>query len=218
MYFESRTAAGKILAEQIAPKYANEPCAVVALSDGGVMVGAQIALKLHAVLGMLLTEPINLPREDNAVAGIADSGAFSYNNMYAPGEIEEFISEYRGYIEEQKFNKLSEMHRMLGGKGLIRPDLLEHKNIILVSDGLSSGFSIDVALEFLKPISIKKLVVATPFASVPAVDRMHILADQIYCLNVLEDYISTDHYYEKNDIPHHELIIKTLEEIMLHWQ
>jgi len=138
--------------------------------------------------------------------------------MYAPGEIEEFISEYRGFIEEQKFNKMSEMHRLLGGSGLIRPDLLEHKNIILVSDGLSSGFSLDVAMEFLKPISIKKLVVATPFASVPAVDRMHILADDIYCLNVLEDYISTDHYYEKNDVPHHEVVVKTLEEIMQHWQ
>jgi len=218
MYFKSRTTAGKTLAEQLAKKYLHEPCAVVALSDGGVMVGAQIALQLHAVLGMLLTEPINLPREDEAVAGISESGSFAYNNMYAPGEIEEFISEYRGFIEEQKFNKMSEMHRLLGGSGLIRPDLLEHKNIILVSDGLSSGFSLDVAMEFLKPISIKKLVVATPFASVPAVDRMHILADDIYCLNVLEDYISTDHYYEKNDVPHHEVVVKTLEEIMQHWQ
>ncbi len=218
MYFESRTTAGKTLAEQLAVKYADKPCAVVALSDGGVMVGAQIALSLHAVLGMLLTEPINLPRENEAVAGISESGSFAYNNMYAPGEIEEFISEYRGFIEEQKFNKMSEMHRLLGGSGLIRPDLLENKNVILVSDGLSSGFSLDVAMEFLKPISIKKLIVATPFASVPAVDRMHILADDIYCLNVLEDYISTDHYYEKNDIPHHEVVVKTLEEIMQHWQ
>lgn len=218
MYFESRTAAGKTLAEELAVKYEHQPCAVVALSDGGVMVGAQIALRLHAILGMLLTEPINLPREDDPVAGISENGSFAYNNMYAPGEIEEFISEYRSYIEEQKFNKMSEMHRLLGGSGIIRPDLLEDKNIILVSDGLSSGFSLDVAMEFLKPISIKKLVVATPFASVPAVDRMHILADDIYCLNVLEDYISTDHYYEKNDTPRHEIIIKTLEEIMLHWQ
>jgi predicted phosphoribosyltransferase len=218
MYFESRTAAGKTLAEEVSAKYTTKPCAVVALSDGGVMVGAQIAMKLHAVLGMLLTEPIKLPREDEAVAGISESGSFAYNNMYAPGEIEEFISEYRGYIEEQKFNKMSEMHRLLGGSGLIRPDLLEDKNVILVSDGLSSGFSLDVAMEFLKPISIKKLIVATPFASVPAVDRMHILADDIYCLNVLEDYISTDHYYERNDVPHHEVVVKTLEEIMQHWQ
>src|ERR1044072_6939303 len=112
MYFESRTAAGKTLAEELEEKYKDAPCAVVALSDGGVMVGAQIALKLHAVLGMLLTEPINLPREDEAVAGISETGSFAYNNMYAQGEIEEFISEYRGYIEEQKYNKLSEMHRL----------------------------------------------------------------------------------------------------------
>lgn len=218
MYFESRTAAGKLLAEQMAKKYAHEPCAVVALSDGGVMVGAQIALQLHAVLGMLLTEPINLPRESEAVAGISESGAFAYNNAYSPGEIEELISEYRSVIEEEKFSKMSDMHHLLTGSGIIRPELLQDKNVILVSDGLSSGFSIDVALEFLKPIATKKLIIATPFASVPAVDRMHITADDIYCLNVLEDYISTDHYYEKDDVPSHDIIIKTLQEIMKHWK
>lgn len=218
MYFSSRTAAGKTLAEQVTKKYAGQPCAVVALSDGGVMVGAQIALELHAVLTMLLAEPINLPRENDAIAGISETGSFAYNNMYAPGEIEEFISEYRNYIEEEKQSKMSEMHRLLGGKGVIRTDLLKDKNVILVSDGLSSGFSLDVALEFLKPIAIKKLIVATPFASVPAVDRMHILADDIFCLNVIEDYISTEHYYEQHDVPPHDVIIKTLEEIVQHWR
>jgi predicted phosphoribosyltransferase len=62
------------------------------------------------------------------------------------------------------------------------------------------------------------LVVAVPFANVPAVDRMHILADEIYCLSVIEDYISTDHYYDNNDIPKHEAVLKTIEEIVGNWQ
>jgi len=218
MYFASRTEAGKTLADQIAKKYANEPCAVVALSDGGVMVAAQIALKLHAVLSLLLVEAINLPRENEAIGGISESGSFSYNTSYAPGEIEELMSEYRTYVEEQKWTKLSEMHKIVSAAGVIRQDLLEHKNVILVSDGLSSGFSLDVAMAYLKPLETKKIVAATPLASVTAVDRMHILADDIFCLSVVGDYISTDHYYEENDVPEHNVIIKTIEEIMEHWQ
>jgi predicted phosphoribosyltransferase len=57
-----------------------------------------------------------------------------------------------------------------------------------------------------------------PFASVQAVDQMHILADEIMCLNVLEDMISVDHYYEDNKLPDHEKIIKILEDIILHWK
>jgi putative phosphoribosyl transferase len=218
MYFASRTAAGVTLADQIAKRYQSEPCAVVALSDGSVMVGAQIALKLQALLSMLLVQPIELPREGTPIGGIAEDGSFAYNGLYSPGEIEELVEEYRGYIEQEKESKLSEMHRLLGGKGLIRKELLEDKVVILASDGLSSGFSLDVAMEFLKPVKYKKLVIATPLASVPAVDRMHVLADDIFCLNVLEDFMVVDHYYDMKDVPNHEVIIRTIEAVMQHWK
>jgi predicted phosphoribosyltransferase len=96
--------------------------------------------------------------------------------------------------------------------------LLQDHNVILVSDGLSNGFSLDIAAQFLKPIHTNKLIVATPLASIQAVDRMHILADDIFCLSVIEDYISTDHYYDTQDVPSHELVVKTIEQVVAHWQ
>src|SRR6185369_16238687 len=56
MYFKSRVEAGQKLGEQIAKKYQGQQCAVVGLSDGGVMVGAQIAIQLHCVLTLLQSE------------------------------------------------------------------------------------------------------------------------------------------------------------------
>lgn len=217
MYFKSRAEAGQKLAEQIAPKYQGKPCAVVALSDGGVMVGAQIALRLKCVLTLLLTEPIELPRE-GAIAGIASGGAFSYNKAYSPGEIEEFVSEYYHLIEQEKMQKMQDMHLQTGRGALIRKDLLKDHNIILVSDGLSSGFSLDLAVEFLKPVAFARLAVATPLASVKAVDRMHVLADEIFCLSVVEDYIATDHYYDVQDVPSHDLVVQTIEKIVENWK
>jgi putative phosphoribosyl transferase len=219
MYFKSRVDAGQKLAEQIVKKYSGKPCAVIGLSDGGVMVGAQIAIKLHCVLTMLMSEPIELPREPEAVAGISQDGSFSYNSAYSPGELEDMLSEYRSFIEQEKLQKIQDMHRLVGhGGGLIRKDLLRNHNVILVSDGLSSGFSLDVAAEFLKPINVARLVVATPLASVKAVDRMHILADEIFCLSVVEDYITTDHYYDTQDVPPHDLVVKTVDQIVAHWK
>jgi putative phosphoribosyl transferase len=218
MYFKSRVEAGQQLAKQIVQKYKGNDCAVVALNDGGVMVGAQIALELHCVLTMLLSETITLPREDAAVAGISQDGSMSYNQRYSSGEIDEFVGEYYHYIEQEKMNKLSEMHRLLGKGGLIRKDLLREHTVILVSDGLHDGFLLDVAIQYLKPIHTKRLIVATPLASVPAVDRMHVLADEIFCLSVIEDYISTDHYYDVQDVPSHDKVIKTIEEIVAHWK
>lgn len=218
MYFKSRSEAGKQLAGQIIKKYKGDDCAIVALSDGGVMVGAQIALQLHSVLTMLLTEAIQLPREETAIAGINQDGSFTYNALFSPGQIEDFVSEYRSFIEQEKMEKIQGMHRLLGRGGLIKKSLLREHNIIIVSDGLTNGFSLDLAVEFLKPIHIKKLIVATPLASITAVDRMHILADEIYCLSVVEDYITTDHYYDTQDVPSHDRVISTIEQIVKEWK
>jgi predicted phosphoribosyltransferase len=218
MYFKSRVEAGQLLAKQIVEKYKGQECAVVALNDGGVMVGSQIALQLHSVLTLLLTESINLPREDAAVGGISQDGSFSYNQKYSQGEIDEFVAEYYHFIEQEKMSKMQEMHRRVGHGGLIKRDLLKDRNVILVTDGLKDGFAIDVALQFLKPIHLNKLIIATPLASVSAVDRMHILGDDIFCLSVLEDYISTDHYYDVQDVPPHDKVVKTIEQIVSHWK
>ena len=220
MYFKSRVEAGQLLAKQIVPRYKGQDCAVIALNDGGVMIGAQIALELHCVLTMLLAEAIQLPREDAAVGGISQDGSFSFNQKYSPGEIEEFQAEYYHFIEQEKMSKMQEMQRQMGkgGHGLIRRSLLQNRNVIVVTDGLLDGFALDIALSYLKPIRIKKLIVATPLASVPAVDRMHVLADDIFCLSVLEDYMNTDHYYETNDVPPHERVVKTIEQIVTHWK
>ena len=218
MYFKSRVEAGQKLATLIAQKYKGQNNAVVGLSDGGVMVGAQVSLQLGCVLTMLLSDTIELPRENTALAGISQNGSLSYNTAYSPGQIEDFVSEYHSLIEQEKLEKMHEMHQLVGRGGLIRKDLLRDHNVILVTDGLSNGFSLDIATAFLKPIHIKKLIVATPLASIQAVDRMHILADDIFCLSVVEDYINTDHYYDTQDVPAHELVVKTIEQVVAHWQ
>lgn len=218
MYFRSRTEAGKQLATQIARKYHHQPCTVVALSDGSVMVGAQIALALACPLALLMTDTIKLPREDTAVGGMTQGGDFTYNSAYSSGEIDELVGEYHGLIEQEKLAKMHQLNETSGDGELLRKDLLQERNVILAADGLASGFSLDIAADFLKLIEIKRLVVATPLASVPAVDRMHILADEIYCLSVVADYISTEHYYDQQDVPSHEAVVRIIKDIMKQWR
>ena len=210
--------AGRMLAGQIAPNYHNKSCAVVALSDGGAIVGAQIATALHCVLSLLLSKQIVLPRELEAIAGISQDGSVSFNTTYSPGELDELVGEYYQYIEQEKLNRLRELNEIVGHGDTVDKRLLAGRNIILVSDGLSSGFAIDLASAFLKTVPIEKLIVATPLASVQAVDRLHISADEIYCLSVIENYISTDHYYDRQDVPPHEKIVEIIEQVTQSWK
>lgn len=217
MYFASRTAAGQQLAKELA-KYRYENSAVLALSNGGVVVGAQIAAQLHCPLMFMLVRDIKLPGEPSAVGIINQNGGFTYNDMYSAGDLEELTTEFYNVIEQQKMEKWHELNRLLSDGGLIDADILKDRNIILVADGFISGMSLDSAMQFLKPIKSKRIIVATPLASVSAVDKMHLMADELHVLSVYDGTFDLNHYYEKDDVPTQEAIIKTLNEAILHWK
>ncbi|HRN90250.1 MAG TPA: phosphoribosyltransferase family protein [Candidatus Saccharibacteria bacterium] len=218
MYFENRSQAGQILAAELLEKYRYEDCAVVALTDGAVIVGEQIAAALHCILTMLLIEDIEIPGEGMSFGGVSQDGAFTYNGMFSAGEIEQYTSEFHGYLEEQKRISFQKLNRLLGDGGLINNDMLRDRIVILVSDGLDSGASLDVAVDFLKPIRIKRLVVASPVATVQSVDKLHMLADELHILSVKDNYLGVNHYYNQNDIPSHEDTIAKINQIVLNWR
>lgn len=216
MYFIDRTEAGQRLAALLQDK-AEHNCTLVALSDGAVVIAAQIAAILECPITMLMAAPINAPGEPDAVASINQEGTYSFNSSYSQGQQDEFDMEYHHVFEQQKMDRLSEMHRMLGKNELIRKDMLKGHTVILVADGLGSVSTIDSAALFLKSIKVRRLIIATPFAAVHVVDRMHILADEIACLNVVENYMGTDHYYENNSLPAHDKIIQTVQHMVQNW-
>lgn len=218
MYFDSREQAGQLLANELLEKYRYEDCAVVALSDGAVLVGEQIAKALHCILTMLLVEEIEVPGEGVSFGGVSQNGSFTYNGMFSAGEMEEYDSEYHGYLEEQKREAFQRINRLLGDGGLINDAMLRDRVVILVADGLDTGASLDVAVDFLKPIRIKRLVVATPVSTVQAVDKLHVLADELHILDVKSNFMGIDHYYNQNNIPSHEDTIAKINQIVLNWR
>lgn len=218
MYFESRAQAGQKLAEELVGTYRYENCVVVALSDGAVQVGEQIAEALHCLLTMLLVEDIAIPGESLSFGGVSQTGAFTYNGEFSDGEIEEYTNEFHGYLEEQKRVAFQKINRLIGDGGVIDHDMLRDHVVILVADGLDSGATLDVAIDFLKPIRIQRLVVATPVASIGAVDKLHMLADELHILDVKQNYMGTNHYYDTNDIPTHEETIAKINEVVLNWR
>lgn len=216
MYFKDRKEAGIQLAERL-QQYRYEPCVVVALSDGAVVVGEQIAASLHCIITMLLTEEINVPGEQSVFGTVDQSGKFVYNHMFSTGEFEGYYEEFHGYLEDQKREKFQRINRLLGDSGIMDHDMLRDHNIILVADGLAHGASLDAAAEFLKSVRVSRIIAVTPVASVAAVDRMHVLSDEIHVLSVADNFLSIDHYYDENTLPSHEETVERINQAILNW-
>lgn len=218
MYFESRAHAGAQLAAELLERYRYENCAVVALSDGGVLVGEQIAAQLHCILTMLLVENIEVPGESVSFGGVSQTGNFVYNSEFSSGEIDEYTSEFHGYLDEQKREAFQRINRLIGEGGLIDYDMLRDHTIILVNDGFVDSTVLDVAIDFLKPIRIPRLVIVSPVASEQAVDTLHMVADELHILDVKTNYFDTNHYYTNNDIPSHQETVEKINKIILNWR
>lgn len=216
MYFKNRAEAGRRLAEKL-ESYDNQQCVVIALNAGGVLIGAQIAMRLHASLMILDNEAINLPGEPDPIANITTQ-AMTYNSRYSSGQLDEFLGEYHGVIESQRMEKMHRLNRLLTDGGEINTKQLSRHVVILVTDALQDATILDVAADFLKPIKLKRLIIATPLATVNAVDRMHLVGDEIACLSVGETLMNADHYYDDNIIPDRQGVLKIIRNISLNWE
>lgn len=218
MYFENRSQAGQYLAAALIARYRYENCAVLALTPGGVLVGEQIAAQLHCPLMMLLSESIDIPGENAIIGAVADGGTFTYNSEFSQGELDEYASEFHGYIDDKKREALSHLNRLIGDGGIIDESLLKDRHIMLVSDGYYDLGVIDMAIEYLKPIRTGKLVFVAPVATVLAVDRLHIAADELHILDVKENFLGVDHYYNDNTVPRVDVIVDKISQIVLNWR
>lgn len=216
MYFKSRAEAGKLISAKLM-HHKKENVAVVALSEGAVIVGAQIAMQLHGNLSLLMTENVFLPGEPDAIGAITDDDTFTYNNKYSAGQLEEFKTEFHAYIDEKRREGFHHLNVLLGNDGEIPRERLRYHTVILVSDGLVNGLSLDIAYDYLKRIAMNKLIIATPFATIHAIDKMHIIGDEICCLDVIDNFITVDHYYDDNTIPSTKDLFRVVKNISVSW-
>jgi predicted phosphoribosyltransferase len=218
MYFESRAIAGAKLAAELLGKYRYENTAVVALDQGGVAIGYQIAIYLHTTLQQLLTETIRINDESIDYATVLPEGVVAKNPDMSESEEEYYYGEYAGQLDDEIREATTKINRMLGDGGDIDPEALRGRNVILVSDGLSSGTMLDATIEWLKPVRAERIILACPIISVAALDRAHILVDELHILGVTPNYISTDHYYDNDDVPDHDMAKRMINATILGWK
>jgi putative phosphoribosyl transferase len=217
MYFHDRAEAGEKLAEELM-QYRWENTAVLALSPGGVVVGEAIARKLHSSLSLLLTAKISAPGEDSLVLGTIDAtGLFTYNSMISAGEMEEYMQDMRGYVEEQKIQQMYHMTAIVGEHGMADPAQLDGRNIIITTDGVKNGMSFDAAVHYLRRLNIEKTIAAIPVGPAEVIERIHGLVDELHYLYIPENFFSVAHYYTDEPKVDPDSVMQRIDNVVARW-
>ena len=182
--FEDRDEAGEKLAEFL-KGLIDENSIVLAIPSGGVPVGKKISQKLKIPFDLILVKKITYPW--NTEAGF---GAVSIEGDYI---LNEEAVQYTGLtdeiIEKQKEKTIQTLkHRNeTFRKNRPFPDLTG-KTVVIVDDGLASGYTMLTAIQMVKRKNPQKIIIAVPTCSKSAVDKLLPEVDAIVCLNYRDFY------------------------------
>jgi len=178
--FADRRKAGERLAEMLRD-FRDQPFRLFAIPAGGVPVAAVIAQAFAAPLDLIIVRKIQLPWTTEAGFGALDpDGKPMFNEplvsrlSLTPDQIEAQIAKTLANLRER------EAH-LRGGRPY--PDLTG-ETVIIVDDGLASGYTMRAAVRFLKGKGAAQLVVAVPTASDRTAQAIVSLVDLLVCPNI----------------------------------
>jgi len=201
--FRDRIQAGEILAEMLAP-HSDPTSLIMAVPAGGVPVALKAARRLKLPLDVAVVSKITLPWNTEAGYGaVAFDGTVRLNHALTQRlgltqkEIRRGIQETREKVR-RRFTRLREA----------RPfPKLEGRSVILIDDGLASGFTMITAMEALRNAGVKNIAVAVPTAHLESLRNIE-TADRIFCANIRSgmSFAVADAYQHWSDIAEEDII------------
>jgi predicted phosphoribosyltransferase len=202
--FRDRAHAGKILAEML-KGYAVGDALVMAIPAGGVPVASVLAEQLNLHLDVAVVNKITLPWNTEAGYGaLAFDGTVRLNNELV-ARVGLTDEEVRAGIEKTS-NKVARRLRDLRGNRAF-PDISAHP-VIVVDDGLASGFTMCVAVEALRKAGGSHIVVAVPTGHQRSVEKTATQVEIVYCANVRGgwSFAVADAYEQWADVEEEEVL------------
>ncbi len=178
--FADRPQAGAVLAEMLGA-YRNGPALVLAVPAGGIPVGAAMARELGLPLDVAVVSKVTLPWNTEAGYGaVAFDGTVRLNEALlprldlSPDDVTVGITKTREKVRRR-------VQSLRGGRPL--PEF-SRRPVILVDDGLASGFTMQVAVEAVRKTGAEEVILAVPTGHADAVRRLSRMVDALYCANI----------------------------------
>ncbi|MGP3702849.1 MAG: phosphoribosyltransferase [Candidatus Bathyarchaeota archaeon] len=182
--FKDRLDAGEKLALQL-EKTLEKPLngIVLAIPAGGVPVGWMVSKKLKTPLDVLIVRKIQIPWDSEAGFGAVGWNGTTILNQQLIDNIGLTKDEINKSIKLTMLKLEERVKKLRQGKPI--PNL-EEKVVILVDDGLATGYTMLTAVEIVAKHKPKKIVVASPTGSLSAVNLLtsNPNINLIVCLNI----------------------------------
>lgn len=189
--YKNRLDAGKILAEKLTGMPRNDIC-LLAIPRGGVAVAKPIADQLKVKINLLITRKLGHPANPEIAIGavMPDGSAIldpnAANLTLSEAEIHSMV--------KREYAELKRRQQQFSADEI--PREIKEKIILVVDDGIATGYTIMAALRWLHKQASKKVILAVPVAPLDVLRSLSQAADRIICPLQVKDLIAVSLFYE----------------------
>lgn len=192
--FHDRDEAGRLLGRELRKRLgARDDVVVLALPRGGVPIGFHVAEEIGAPLDVFIVRKLGVPgHEELAMGAIASGGVRVMNeqvmqHLPIPAQMIEAVA-------QREQGELERRERDYRGD---RPPVdVRGKTVIVVDDGLATGSTMRAAVQALRKMNPRAIIVAVPVAARDTCERLRRDVDDILCLRTPEPFDAVGLWYE----------------------
>jgi putative phosphoribosyl transferase len=190
--YKDRKTAGELLAEKIAERNFGN-ITLLAVPRGGIIVAAPVAEKLGTRLEVLVTRKIGHPSNPEVAIGavMADGSAVLDDKLI------KIVGISPKYIQQTIAAEFEELRRrMLLYTGSEKPPEVSGKTVIVVDDGIATGYTLRAAIRWLETLGAAKTIIAVPIAPWEATMELRSIVDELICPIQPTSFASVGAYYQ----------------------
>ena len=201
--FHDRFEAGLLLAEALGSCSAD--ASLIAIPRGGIEVGYAVSRRLKLPLDIIIPRKIVSPENPElALGAMTLDGSIEINHELVArlGLTESDIEELVGPVRSEIARRL----RLYRG---MRPNLrLEGREVILIDDGLATGYTMIAAIKSVSRERPRRLVVAVPVGPASTCEHLRSMVDDVVVLHEAHEacFAVSSLYRNFRDLPDEELV------------
>ncbi len=202
---KNRSEAGIKLAEKIMAIVNEKDVIILAVPRGGVIIGEEIAKKLRCSLDVIISKKITPPSSSEyAIGAITHDGT-----IYQSQSWDRFSQEpnFQKEIDKKKSEVKRRIEEYRGNTDYKFGD----KTVILVDDGIATGATIFVLLQWLAKCKVNKIILAVPVIPADTYEKMKSLVDDIITLQIPTEFYAVGQFYDEFDQVSDEQVMKVLK-------
>lgn len=207
--FVDRKDAGEKLSIAL-EKFKDENPIILAIPRGGIVTAYETIKKFGFEWDLIIPRKIGAPsNKEVAIGAISLDGTFIFNEEFI-----DILNISQDYINKEVFEQTEEIKRRLikytGNEDF--PDI-ENKTVIIIDDGIATGFTIQAAIKSIKKHNAKKVILAVPVAPQDVITQLGKIVDEIICLVIPNEFYAVGLHYKSFEQTSDEEVFNIVHEL-----